>query len=185
MEARGGEDIQNQRGAIHHFDVKHFFQIFLHDPGEDFVKDDQIGLNGLTAQGKLLGLALADAEGGIGGGALLQHPQHGFGSGGLSQFLQLVQRFLAFNAYQDRPLMNFLQFFFFGQIGRVGLLDMIQPVLLGQTAGGQQLRQHIPGGGMLDPETRTGCWWAAPPRSRPRRTWRQNAWTEGRSGQRR
>ena len=129
--------------------MKHFFQIFLHDPGEDFVKDDQISLNGLTAQGKLLGLALADAEGGIGGGALLQHPQHGFGSGGLSQFLQLVQRFLAFDAYQDRPLMIFLQFFLLGQIGRVGLLDMIQPVLLGQTAGGQQLRQHIPGGGML------------------------------------
>ena len=54
--------------------MKRFFQIFLHDPREDFVKDDQIGLDGLTAQGKLLGLAPADAEGRIGGRMLLQHP---------------------------------------------------------------------------------------------------------------
>ena len=140
-----GEDVQNQRRAVHYLQAQGLLEVFLHHAGELLVEDDHIGLRGLTAQAQLFRLALSHTENRIGLWALLQDAQHRFGSRRFGQLLQFVQRFLAFDAHQHGALPSRPRGGIGGTVRRVRALDFRKPFLLRQAASADELRAaHMP-----------------------------------------
>ena len=125
-----GEDVQNQRRAVHYLQAQGLFEVFLHHAGELLVEDDQIGLRSLAAQAQLLRLAFTHAVNRIGLGTLLQNAQHRFRARRFGQLLQFVQRFLAFDAHQHGALPSRPRGGIGGTVRRVRALDFRKPLLL-------------------------------------------------------
>ena len=122
-----GEDVEDQRGAVHHLDLDHVLQVDQLGRGQLPVADHRVGAGLGDDVAQLLGLAGADVGGRVGLVAALGHALEHLGTRGLGQRRELAQRGVGVrgrargpHAHQDDPFQAQLTVFDLGDVLELG-----------------------------------------------------------------
>ena len=99
-----GEDVQDQRGAVHHLHVEDILQVAHLDARQLLVQDAHVCLQGLALAAQFIRPAPTDEQRVVRLVPLLQVGGHHLRPGGVRQPRQFLQGLLALDAHEHRPL---------------------------------------------------------------------------------